>query len=96
MGRSLVERVRRTFILTCEEVIEDFLIAYLEGRLNPQQAVRFEIHIARCRRCQEYIDQYMTTRTLLREDTEMEIDEVPEELERSVMDFISKNAPNQN
>jgi anti-sigma factor RsiW len=43
--------------MTCEE-IADFLLAYQEGELAPENRFRFEAHLAECPECVEYIRTY--------------------------------------
>ena len=42
---------------TCREVHE-FLMAWLDGELEPAIGERFEAHIAACPCCKHYIDSY--------------------------------------
>lgn len=44
-------------MITCRE-FEDFLLDYLEGNLPPRQRRIFEVHIAICRECREYLAAY--------------------------------------
>lgn len=38
-----------------------FLVDYLEGELAPDVLATFEMHLARCRNCRIYLEQYRAT-----------------------------------
>jgi anti-sigma factor RsiW len=46
--------------ITCQELVE-LVTDYLEGALPPDEAERFEQHLAVCRGCESYVDQLRTT-----------------------------------
>jgi anti-sigma factor (TIGR02949 family) len=46
--------------VTCREFI-DFLMAYLDGELPPDQRQEFERHINKCGPCVAYLDTYQAT-----------------------------------
>jgi anti-sigma factor RsiW len=46
--------------LTCAEFVE-IVTDYLEGALDPRDALRFEEHAALCPGCDVYLDQIRTT-----------------------------------
>lgn len=46
--------------LVCAEVVE-LVTAYLDDRLPPEDAERFEEHLAFCDGCSTYLDQMRTT-----------------------------------
>ncbi len=46
--------------MTCLEVV-DFLMAYLDGELPPDQLIVFEQHMSVCVECQAYLDSYKKT-----------------------------------
>jgi hypothetical protein len=46
--------------ITCQEVVE-LVTGYLERRLPPDEAARFEEHIVFCDGCEFYLDQMRTT-----------------------------------
>ncbi len=50
--------------MTCREFV-DFLMAYLEGELEPGRRAEFESHLAACPRCRTYLDTYRETVDLL-------------------------------
>jgi predicted anti-sigma-YlaC factor YlaD len=46
--------------MTCQELVE-LVTDYLEGALAPEDAARFEAHVAACSGCEVYLDQVRTT-----------------------------------
>ncbi len=82
---NFLTRLRRRFMLTCEDVNE-FLVDYFDGRLDESMRERFERHIDSCESCQAFIDQYEKTMAFLREDRVEE--EVPEELVERTLIFL--------
>ena len=46
--------------LTCQEVVE-IVTEYLEGGLTPDERQRFEVHLAGCSGCTNYLDQMRET-----------------------------------
>jgi anti-sigma factor RsiW len=63
---SLLARLRRRPPLTCVELVE-LVTDYLEGTLPPDDARRFEEHIAMCEGCTVYVEQMRATLRLLGE-----------------------------
>jgi anti-sigma factor RsiW len=57
---SLLARLRRRPPLTCVELVE-LVTDYLEGTLPPDDARRFEEHIAMCEGCTAYVEQMRAT-----------------------------------
>ncbi len=45
---------------TCQDLVE-LVTDYLEDTLSPEQRVAFELHIADCPHCKEYLDQIHRT-----------------------------------
>lgn len=73
--------------LTCREVL-DFLMAYLDGDLTPDQKREFDRHLAVCPSCVNYLDSYKRTISLgksafARPDAPAE-PAIPEELVRAI------------
>lgn len=64
---SSFSHYRRLMMFTCRDA-NDFLVEYLEGALPPAIRSRFEKHLARCERCQAYLDQYRRTIELVKAD----------------------------
>ena len=50
--------------LPCQELVE-LITRYLENQLPPGESVRFEAHLAACRSCLRYLDQFRQTVQLL-------------------------------
>lgn len=46
--------------MTCRDMHE-FLMAYLDGELPPEQHAVFTKHLDRCRHCVHYLESYRTT-----------------------------------
>jgi anti-sigma factor RsiW len=42
--------------MTCQELVE-LVTDYLEGALGPEDARRFEAHVAACPGCETYVEQ---------------------------------------
>jgi anti-sigma factor RsiW len=74
--------------MTCFEFTE-FLMAYLDGELPPEQHAQFQEHMDRCPPCVRYLHSYRLTVRLGREafaDPDAAVsDDVPEELVRAVL-----------
>lgn len=87
---------------TCREV-HDFLMAWLDGELEPAVGNRFEEHIAACPCCKYYLDSYQRTIKLGRDafDPSDECDEesaevhppLPADLVKAVLAARRKAAP---
>lgn len=82
---SIFTRVRRLFMLTCEDV-NAFLVDYFDGTLDERTEQRFEHHVETCTTCQTYLEQYRTTIEMAREDRMEE--EVPPELVEHTLAFL--------
>ena len=57
---SIFTRVRRLFMLTCEDV-NAFLVEYVDGTLDDRTEQRFERHVESCTQCRTFLEQYRTT-----------------------------------
>ncbi len=73
--------------LSCRELIE-FLIAYLEDELAPEERAAFEAHLAVCPYCVDYVASYRETihlgkRALAAEAEALE--NVPEQLVDAIL-----------
>ncbi len=80
-------------MITCEE-FETFILDYLDGALPPAQRRVFEWHLKICRECRDYLEAYRASIALgkaaMQEVDAPEIDEVPEDLVRAVLDAREK------
>lgn len=54
------QRPANTPYITCREVL-DFLMAYLDGELTPDQKREFERHLSACPSCVNYLHSYQAT-----------------------------------
>lgn len=45
----------------------DFLLDYVEGRLEEKLAQKFELHMAACPNCTRYLDQYREMLSMLKD-----------------------------
>ncbi len=48
-------------MMSCRELIMDFLMEYLDGELPPALAADFEKHLCVCPSCAEYLQSYRKT-----------------------------------
>ncbi|WP_299622425.1 anti-sigma factor [Pelagibius sp.] len=75
-------------MITCRE-FEDFLLDYMEGSLPTRQRRIFEVHLAICRECREYLAAYRETIELGRQAFEDPAanppEDVPEDLITAVL-----------
>lgn len=99
MRRTLVQRLTRwmrgvmlnhmPWMITCRE-FEDFLLDYLEGNLPRGQRRIFDLHLAICRECRDYLAAYKETMALGKrafDDPEAALPEnVPEDLVTAVLE----------
>lgn len=72
---------------SCQKV-DGFLLDYVEDRLDPETARRFEEHIDLCANCERYLDQYRETIRLVKE---LPTPPVPEELAWRTRTFIDQS-----
>jgi anti-sigma factor RsiW len=74
-------------MLTCKQLIEDFLMAYVAGELPVRDRWLFRLHLAGCWACRAYLKSYRATLELgkssLAED--IELPEPPEELVQAIL-----------
>lgn len=79
--------------MTCKEFI-DFLMAYIEGELEPEAATVFEQHMQLCSPCVDYLESYRKTVELGRmvcvEDDADVPDDVPEGLVKAILEARKK------
>jgi anti-sigma factor RsiW len=60
--------------LTCREIVE-LVTEYLDGAMEAGRRARFEAHLAGCRGCTAYLEQFRTTITVA---GRLDVDDVPE------------------
>jgi anti-sigma factor RsiW len=68
--------------LACAEVVE-LVTAYLDGRLVPTDAERFEEHLALCDGCATYLEQIRVSIAAL---GELRTDDMPSALRESLLE----------
>ena len=61
-----------TTTLTCQELVE-LVTDYIEGAMPAVERARFELHLARCTGCRNYLDQMQRTIQILGRLTEGDI-----------------------
>ena len=81
--------------ITCREVV-DFVMAYLDGELSPDQKHEFERHLGVCPSCLNYLNSYKAT-VSLGKSAMQNLDEpatgtVPEGLLRAIREARLKGA----
>lgn len=54
------QKPTNTPYITCREVL-DFIMAYLDGELTPDQRHEFERHLGVCPSCVNYLNSYKAT-----------------------------------
>jgi anti-sigma factor RsiW len=73
---------------TCREFVE-FLYAYLDGELPPEQARDFKAHLDLCPPCAHYLESYKCASELPRRCAELERQgppaDMPEDLVRAIL-----------
>ena len=73
--------------MNCREFV-DFLMEYLDGRLDASQAAGFQEHMRECPPCEVYLDTYQETirlgKCICEPDGSMPQD-VPEELVQAIL-----------
>jgi predicted anti-sigma-YlaC factor YlaD len=47
-------------IMTCREC-DEFIVSYLDGTLTPRQQFLFKTHMALCKVCRDYLEDYKQT-----------------------------------
>lgn len=52
-------------MLTCKDIIEDFLADYLDASLSPEVVAELERHLENCPPCLTYLNTYKRTRELV-------------------------------
>lgn len=73
-------------MLTCRE-LDDFLVDFLDGRLPLRQRLSMQMHLAMCRDCRRFLEEYRQAIRLGREAVVEEhgLEQVPEGLIRAVL-----------
>lgn len=87
--RSILDRIRRRLHAepSCQDV-NQFLVEYIDGVLEPDVQARFRAHLERCPRCLPYFEQYRMTLEMMREDGRCD---APEALVEHTLEFLRAN-----
>jgi len=72
-------------MMTCKQLIEDFLADYLEATLSPALVAELEQHVAACAPCMSYLNTYKKTRELVRREA---APDVPAEMKAVLRKFM--------
>lgn len=81
-------------MLTCREIILDFLADYLEASLSPQAVTELEGHLEACAPCQAYLNTYRKTRELVSRTGQVPMpDEMKKILRRFLAEQLSRERP---
>ena len=59
--------------LDCDELVE-LVTAYLDGALDVDTRERFDLHLAECDGCENYLQQFLSTVNTLGRITEADLD----------------------
>lgn len=70
--------------MMCQDII-GFLMDYLNCELTNAEQAAFELHLAQCPSCINYLNSYRQTIELGRSLSEMDSVEMPEELVQAVL-----------
>ena len=78
--------------MNCQQLINDFLMEYLDGALPLAQRAAFESHLALCPSCRNYLGSYRRTVELAKEisETGTTAPRPPEELIRAILASLPK------
>ncbi|MGD9690543.1 MAG: anti-sigma factor [Phycisphaerales bacterium] len=83
-------------MITCRELIEEFLMDYVQGTLGAEESRRFAEHLAVCPSCVAYVDSYRKTIELARQaghDPSGKPSEIPEELVQAILKLRRSKGP---
>ncbi len=88
---NIIHKIRRYFrpSLTCEE-INEFILDYVEERLNEETRAQFEEHIKMCPCCVPFLEQYKKTVEMVATDGKID---VPADLAEHTMSFLREQLP---
>jgi anti-sigma factor RsiW len=77
-------------MLTCRDVIEDFLADYVEGTLSLGVRAKVKVHLLLCKECMAYLHTYKKGRDLFGEASRVEM---PEEMQAILRRFLGEHLP---
>jgi predicted anti-sigma-YlaC factor YlaD len=76
--------------VTCEALINKFLMDYHTGSLSLARKLDFELHLTLCSECRKYVDSYRKTIMLAKHSGELE-SPIPEELVKAILTVTEKD-----
>ncbi|MFM9959193.1 MAG: anti-sigma factor family protein [Phycisphaerales bacterium] len=77
--------------LTCDRMVNEFLLDYFEGALPEPERAAFEAHLSECVSCVKYLDSYKKTVSATRGCGELgPVGKPPEALVAAIMDAARK------
>lgn len=79
-----ISRFVRGKPLSCEQV-NQFIIDYLEGKMDDRTRLMFESHLRQCANCGAFLDQYQSTVHVVRDAGSVD---VPQEVVERTLDFL--------
>ncbi len=87
--RSIFQKIKHAFRHepTCEEV-NQFLVEYLEGVLDPRMQTMFQDHLRRCPKCKPYMEQYLLTMKLVHDSRPID---PPEAVIEHTLEFLKEH-----
>ncbi len=80
-------------MITCRQLIEEFLADFLDGTLGPDQLAELEGHLALCPPCVAYLHTYRKTRDLVQKQAADMPPEMRAILRKVILDRISGHTP---
>ncbi len=80
-------------MLTCRDVIMDFLADYLEAILSPEVVADLERHLQACPPCMAYLKTYQKTRDLVHRSGQVAM---PEEMQTILRRFVMQQLGREN
>lgn len=85
------QKIQKTVIknhITCR-MVEEFLMAYLDGELGLLSRLRFKFHILICSDCTNYMQEYQNTialgTRLFNSPDEIAVNKVPDEILQAIV-----------
>jgi hypothetical protein len=81
-----MNRLMRHLMYPCSQ-IQEFVFDYAEGKLDTKVALRFKMHIAICKNCNEYVRLYQTTADIRKF---RKLKPPPQELVDTTMEFLAR------
>jgi anti-sigma factor RsiW len=75
--------------VTCEALINTFLLDYLAGTLSAARRLDFQVHLTLCSACRKYVSSYRRTIELAR-DAGLEAPHAPEDPPAELVEAILK------